>query len=124
MDRVLHHDPSVTIFLKPIARPAALGLAGFAGSTWIVASWIAGWWGDMDALLPLRRALGWPGAVHCRAVGLPGTGHARDDCACALGELLDEYGVALVAGGEFLDSALNRKGAANIMREHWDAFSS
>lgn len=38
--------PGVKIFLRPIAPPAALGLAGFAGSTWIVSSWIAGWWGS------------------------------------------------------------------------------
>lgn len=38
--------PRTTIFLRPIAPPAALGLAGFAGSTWIVSSWIAGWWGS------------------------------------------------------------------------------
>lgn len=31
--------PQVSIFLRPIAPPAALGLAGFAGSTWITASW-------------------------------------------------------------------------------------
>lgn len=45
-DRVLERDPNVTIFLRPIATPAALGLAGFAGSTWITASYIAGWWGN------------------------------------------------------------------------------
>lgn len=47
IERLTHSDPHVTIFLKPIAPPAALGLAGFAGSTWITASWIAGWWGDV-----------------------------------------------------------------------------
>ena len=31
---VLDKEPSVTVFLRPIAPPAALGLAGFAGSTW------------------------------------------------------------------------------------------
>jgi len=45
LEGVLSQDPGVTIFLKPIAPPAALGLAGFAGSTFITASWIAGWWG-------------------------------------------------------------------------------
>ena len=42
----IEQDPPVTIFLRPIAPPAALGLAGFAGSTWISASYIAGWWGS------------------------------------------------------------------------------
>lgn len=46
LERVLGRDPQVTIFLRPIAPPAALGLAGFAGSTFITASYIAGWWGD------------------------------------------------------------------------------
>ena len=34
----LHQTPNVSIFLKPIAPPAALGLAGFAGSTFITVS--------------------------------------------------------------------------------------
>jgi len=42
-------QPQVTIFLRPIAAPAALGLAGFAGSTWITASWIANWLGSPDS---------------------------------------------------------------------------
>jgi len=49
LDRIIAQDPKVTIFLRPIAAPAALGLAGFAGSTWITASWIAGWWGNEDS---------------------------------------------------------------------------
>ncbi|KAL3451099.1 hypothetical protein BJX65DRAFT_304506 [Aspergillus insuetus] len=39
-------DPNVTIFLRPIAAPAALGLAGFARTTWMTATWIARWWDD------------------------------------------------------------------------------
>jgi uncharacterized protein len=38
--------PGIQIFLQPIAPPAALGLAGFAGSTWITSSYIANWWGN------------------------------------------------------------------------------
>lgn len=45
-DRLVEREPNVTIFLRPIAPPAALGLAGFAGSTWITASFIARWWGN------------------------------------------------------------------------------
>jgi succinate-acetate transporter protein len=33
------------VFLQPIAAPSILGLAGFAGATFIVASNLAGWWG-------------------------------------------------------------------------------
>jgi hypothetical protein len=31
------------VFLQPIAAPSILGLAGFAGATFIVASNLAGW---------------------------------------------------------------------------------
>lgn len=44
-----HTAPNVTIFLRPIASPAALGLAGFAGSTFITASWMANWWGNDES---------------------------------------------------------------------------
>lgn len=48
-NEVLEKAPSVQIFLRPIAPPAALGLAGFAGSTWITASHIAMWWGSSES---------------------------------------------------------------------------
>lgn len=41
--------PTTRIFLRPIAPPAALGLAGFAGSTFITSSYIANWWGSPDS---------------------------------------------------------------------------
>jgi succinate-acetate transporter protein len=34
------------VVLQPVAAPSILGLAGFAGSTFIVASNLAGWWGS------------------------------------------------------------------------------
>lgn len=46
---ILDREPAVNIFLRPIAPPAALGLAGFAGSTWITASWVARWWGNEES---------------------------------------------------------------------------
>ncbi|GAA6036878.1 hypothetical protein JCM8097_006328 [Rhodosporidiobolus ruineniae] len=46
MEELLAEVPKVRIFLKPIAPPAALGLAGFAGSTAITSMWIARWWGN------------------------------------------------------------------------------
>ena len=48
-EATLAQNPNVSIFLRPIAPPAALGLAGFAGSTWITASWIANWWGSDES---------------------------------------------------------------------------
>lgn len=47
----LAREPRVNIFLRPIAPPAALGLAGFAGSTFITATYIARWWGNEDSPL-------------------------------------------------------------------------
>jgi succinate-acetate transporter protein len=41
------------IFLQPIAAPSILGLAGFAGATFIVASNLAGWWGTPKSPLAL-----------------------------------------------------------------------
>ncbi|GAA5983261.1 hypothetical protein JCM11641_002240 [Rhodosporidiobolus odoratus] len=46
LDEVLQEVPKVRIMLKPIAPPAALGLAGFASSTFITSMWIANWWGN------------------------------------------------------------------------------
>ena len=41
------------IFLQPIAAPSILGLFGFAGATFIVASNLAGWWGTPQSGLAL-----------------------------------------------------------------------
>jgi succinate-acetate transporter protein len=41
------------VFLQPIAAPSILGLAGFAGATFIVASNVAGWWGTPTSGLVL-----------------------------------------------------------------------
>lgn len=49
LQRFVDQEPQVTIFLQPIAPPAALGLAGFAGSTFITSAWIAGWFGNGDS---------------------------------------------------------------------------
>ena len=41
------------VFLQPIAAPSILGLAGFAGATFIVASNLAGWWGTTHSAIML-----------------------------------------------------------------------
>jgi succinate-acetate transporter protein len=41
------------IVLQPIAAPSILGLAGFAGATFVVASNLAGWWGTPHSPLAL-----------------------------------------------------------------------
>src|SRR3982751_1647686 len=42
---------SAQTFLQPIAAPSILGLYGFAGSTFIVATHLAKWWGGPEAFL-------------------------------------------------------------------------
>lgn len=49
VEKTLAQSPGIQIFLQPIAPPAALGLAGFAGSTWITSSYIANWWGNSES---------------------------------------------------------------------------
>jgi succinate-acetate transporter protein len=49
------------VVLQPIASPSILGLAGFAGATFIVASNTAGWWGTPEsaqALAPFAAMFG------------------------------------------------------------------
>jgi uncharacterized protein len=41
------------VILQPLAAPSILGLAGFAGATFIVASNLAGWWGTPKSPLAL-----------------------------------------------------------------------
>ena len=49
LDKTLEQTPGIQIFLQPIAPPTALGLAGFAGSTWITWSYIANWWATLES---------------------------------------------------------------------------
>src|ERR671931_1761652 len=48
-----HDGFPARVFLQPIAAPSVLGLAGFAGATFIVASNLAGWWGTSHSPLAL-----------------------------------------------------------------------
>lgn len=41
------------IVLTPVAAPSILGLFGFAGATFMVASLLAGWWGDPATAAPI-----------------------------------------------------------------------
>lgn len=51
------------VFLQPIAAPSILGLSGFAGATFIVASNLAGWWGTPTSPLVLAPFAGLIGGV-------------------------------------------------------------
>src|SRR5437763_8803883 len=49
------------VFLQPIAAPSILGLFGFAGSTFVVAANLAGWYGTSTSgqhLFPFALAFG------------------------------------------------------------------
>jgi succinate-acetate transporter protein len=48
-----HDGVATRVFLQPIAAPSILGLFGFAGATFIVASNLAGWWGTPQSGLAL-----------------------------------------------------------------------
>jgi succinate-acetate transporter protein len=41
--------PPLRVFLQPIAPPVTLGLWGFFGSTFVISTWILGWWGNPDS---------------------------------------------------------------------------
>lgn len=40
------HVPPARVYLQPIAPPVTLGLWGFFGSTFVISTWILGWWGN------------------------------------------------------------------------------
>lgn len=69
--------PGVQIFLRPIAPPATLGLAGFAGSTWITSSYIANWWGNAESPTIFFPFVGIFGGLAQFIAGVYGF-HARD----------------------------------------------
>ena len=77
VDSFINREPEVRIVLQPIAPPAALGLAGFAGSTWITASWIAGWWGNETSPTIFFPFVAFWGGLSQFIAGLYGF-HARD----------------------------------------------
>jgi succinate-acetate transporter protein len=77
LQSVIEQQPYVTIFLQPIAPPAALELAGFSGSTFIVASWIAGWWGNSESPLIFFPFVAFWGGLSQFIAGLMGY-KARD----------------------------------------------
>src|SRR5919202_18209 len=45
------NESPAQVYLQPIAAPSILGLYGFAGSTFIVATHLAKWWGGPEAFL-------------------------------------------------------------------------
>src|SRR4051812_19689486 len=92
------------VFLQPIAAPSILGLFGFAGATFIVASQLAGWWGDADSPLYLAPFAATFGGIAQFMAGMWAY-RARDAVATAMhgtwGAFWIAYGVLniLVAAG-------------------------
>ncbi len=67
-------EKDAQVFLQPIAAPSILGLYGFAGATFMVSAWMAGWYGDVNTpvyLAPFAALFGGAGPVPRRHVVVP-----------------------------------------------------
>lgn len=93
-DELLETPPGIRIFLKPIAPPAALGLAGFAGSTFIAASWIADWWGTNASPTTFFPFVGVFGGLAQFIAGLYGFA-ARDTLVTVVNTMWGSFWIAL-----------------------------
>jgi succinate-acetate transporter protein len=71
------------VVLQPIAAPSVLGLFGFAGATLIVASNLAGWWGNADSPIILAPFAGFFGGLAQLLAGMWAY-KARDAVATAM----------------------------------------
>lgn len=91
---LLDKPPGVQIFLKPIAPPAALGLAGFAGSTFITSSWIAQWWGNGASPTIFFPFVGLFGGLAQFIAGLYGFS-ARDTLVTVINTMWGSFWIAI-----------------------------
>lgn len=92
--QMLEQTPGVQIFLQPIAPPAALGLAGFAGSTWITSSYIANWWGSPDSPTIFFPFVGIFGGLAQFIAGLQGF-KARDTLVTVINTMWGSFWIAI-----------------------------
>ncbi|KAI1336706.1 GPR1/FUN34/yaaH family-domain-containing protein [Xylariaceae sp. FL0016] len=90
----LHQTPGVQIFLRPIAPPAALGLAGFACSTWITSSYIADWWGTPDSPAIFFPFVGIMGGLAQFLAGLQGF-KARDTLVTVINTMWGAFWISI-----------------------------
>ncbi|KAK8043600.1 GPR1/FUN34/yaaH family-domain-containing protein [Apiospora rasikravindrae] len=90
----LEQRPGVQIFLQPIAPPAALGLAGFAGSTFITASYIANWWGNAQSPTIFFPFVGIFGGLAQFIAGLYGF-RARDTLVTVINTMWGSFWIAI-----------------------------
>jgi succinate-acetate transporter protein len=91
---ILESTPQVQIFLKPIAPPAALGLAGFAGSTFIASSYIANWWGGPESPTIFFPFVGIFGGLAQFIAGLYGF-QARDTLVTVINTMWGSFWMAI-----------------------------
>lgn len=91
---MLEQTPGVQIFLQPIAPPAALGLAGFAGSTWITSSYIANWWGTPESPTIFFPFVGMFGGLAQFIAGLYGF-KARDTLVTVINTMWGSFWIAI-----------------------------
>lgn len=94
VEKTLAQTPSVQIFLQPIAPPAALGLAGFAGSTWITSSYIANWWGNDTSPTIFFPFVGMFGGLAQFIAGLYGF-KARDTLVTVINTMWGSFWIAI-----------------------------
>lgn len=91
---ILESTPNVQIFLRPIAPPAALGLAGFAGSTWITSSYIADWWGSSESPTIFFPFVGIFGGLAQFIAGIKGF-EARDTLVTVINTMWGSFWIAI-----------------------------
>lgn len=91
---ILDQPPGVRIFLRPIAPPAALGLAGFAGSTFITSSYIANWWGNTTSPTIFFPFVGIFGDLAQFIAGLYGFA-ARDTLVTVINTMWGSFWIAI-----------------------------
>ena len=94
VDKTLSRTPGIQIFLQPIAPPAALGLAGFAGSTWITSSYIANWWGGPESPTIFFPFVGLFGGLAQFIAGLYGF-KARDTLVTVVNTMWGSFWMAI-----------------------------
>lgn len=94
VSQTLQQTPGIQIFLQPIAPPAAIGLAGFAGSTWITSSYIANWWGGPESPTIFFPFVGLFGGLAQFIAGLYGF-KARDTLVTVINTMWGSFWISI-----------------------------
>lgn len=85
--------PPARVYLQPIAPPATLGLWGFFAATFVVSSWLLGWWGNTRSPATFFEIAALFGGLVQFAAGL-WSFRARDYIASALLTMWGTYWMA------------------------------